>query len=87
MDSPSMTAAALPFFLPFLPFLTSCLSPSLPIAEASAEGCSSSISAAAQKRVAAIQHLLHLEGDRHQSDRLKCLAEKVQRHSLQIKEI
>ena len=87
MDSPSMTAATLPFFLPFLPFLTSCLSPSLPTVEASAEGCSSSISAAAQKRVAAIQHLLHLQGDRHQSDRLKCLAEKVQRHSLQIKEI
>ncbi len=80
MDSPSMTAAALPFFLLFLPLLASCLSPSLPIVEASAEGCSSSISAAAQKRVAAVQHLLCLQGDRHQSDRLECLAGSVRRH-------
>ena len=77
MDSPSMTAAALPFFLPFLPFLTSCLSPSLPIAEASAEGCSSSISAAAQNRVVAVQHLLW---ERYQSERLDCLGGSGQMH-------
>ena len=43
----SLTAAALPFFLPFLPFLPSCRSPSFTTVEASAEGCSSSNSAEA----------------------------------------
>ena len=45
-DCPSLTAAVLLFFVPFLAFLASCpCLVSLPVEDISAEGCSSSTSA------------------------------------------